>query len=73
MRGTNEPPKGNLRPLGLGGGQRFVPKNKNRAVLLLPERQSDGTRTFKLVKGSIQPGYASELWKRIVEKQRGAS
>jgi hypothetical protein len=52
---------------------RFVPKNKNRAVLLVPERQSDGTRTFKLVKGSIQPGYALELWKRIVEKQRGAS
>jgi len=73
MRGTSEPPKGSPRPLGRGGGQRFVPKNKNRAVLLVPERQSDGTRTFKLVKGSIQPGYALELWKRIVEKQRGAS
>ena len=50
-----------------------MPKNKNRAVLLVPKRQSNGTRTFKLVKGLIQPGYALELWKRIVEKHRGAS
>lgn len=46
---------------------RFVSKNSRRFVLLVPERLSDGTRTYRLVKGSIQPGYALELWREITE------
>jgi DNA mismatch repair ATPase MutS len=46
---------------------KFVPKNSKRVVLLVPERLSDGTRTYRLVKGSIQPGYALELWRKIAE------
>ncbi|MEM0003778.1 MAG: hypothetical protein QXE10_00980 [Desulfurococcaceae archaeon] len=44
---------------------RFIPKNSKKAVLLVPERLSDGTRTYRLVKGSIQPGYALELWRKM--------
>ncbi|MCI4462391.1 MAG: hypothetical protein JHC12_05510 [Thermogladius sp.] len=44
---------------------RFIPKYSGKAVLLVPERLSDGTRTYKLVKGSIQPGYALEVWRKI--------
>jgi len=40
----------------------FIKENKNKAVLLTPERLKDGTRTFKLVQGFVQSGYALEIW-----------
>jgi len=45
---------------------RAVSKNSRRVMLLVLERLSNGTRTYRLVKGSIQLGYALELW-RIVK------
>jgi len=47
---------------------RFIPRYSRKLVLLVPERLSDGTRTYRLVRGSIQPGYALELWRKTVEK-----
>lgn len=47
---------------------RFIPRYGKKVVLLVPERLSDGTRTYRLVRGSIQPGYALELWRKTVEK-----
>ena len=41
--------------------------NGEKAVLLVPERLSDGTRTYRLIKGSIQLGYVLELWRKIAE------
>jgi hypothetical protein len=48
---------------------RFISKYGKKAVLLVPERLSDGTRTYRLVKGSIQPGYALELWRKMTGNQ----
>jgi DNA mismatch repair ATPase MutS len=45
----------------------FIPKYGKKAVLLVPERLGDGTRTYRLIKGSIQPGYVLELWRKIAE------
>ena len=45
----------------------FISKYGKKAVLLVPERLSDGTRTYRLIKGSIQPGYVLELWRKIAE------
>ena len=42
----------------------FIKDNKNRSVLLTPERLKDGTRTFKLVQGFVQSGYALEIWNK---------
>jgi len=42
----------------------FIKDNKNRSVLLIPERLKDGTRTFKLVQGFVQSGYALEIWNK---------
>jgi len=44
---------------------KFINYNKNRAILLTPERLKDGTRTFRLVESSVQPGYAVEIWNRF--------
>jgi DNA mismatch repair ATPase MutS len=44
---------------------RFTNRYSKKTVLLVPERLKDGTRTFRLVRGFIQPGYAMELWRKI--------
>lgn len=44
---------------------KFIPRYSKKVVLLVPERLSDGTRTYRLVKGSMQPGYVLELWRKI--------
>jgi len=44
----------------------FIRDNGGRAILLVPERLKDGTRTFRLLQGSVQPGYALEIWDKLV-------
>jgi len=43
----------------------LIKRYKEKIVLLVPERLEDGTRTFRLIRGTIQPGYAIDLWNRI--------
>ncbi|MFP3286779.1 MAG: hypothetical protein RXP86_05975 [Acidilobus sp.] len=45
---------------------RLIRDNGGRAILLVPERLKDGTRTFRLLQGSVQPGYALEIWDKLV-------
>jgi DNA mismatch repair ATPase MutS len=45
---------------------RLHDQNIENAIFLLAERQSDGTRTFKLVEGEpLQTSYGEDLYKRI--------
>jgi hypothetical protein len=44
---------------------KFVTHYGDKIVLLVPERLEDGTRTYRLVRGSLQPGYAMDLWKKL--------
>jgi len=46
----------------------FVKKEGEHVVLLTPERLEDGTRTFRLVRGSVQLGYAVEIWDKFFSK-----
>lgn len=43
----------------------FIKDYGDRVVLLAPERLKDGTRTFRLVQGFLQPGYAVEIWNKV--------
>jgi hypothetical protein len=43
----------------------FTRKYGERAVLLVPERLSNGERTFRLVRGALQPGFAMDLWAKL--------
>ncbi len=43
----------------------FTRRYGERAVLLVPERLKSGERTFRLVRGSLQPGYAMDLWVKL--------
>ncbi|MDT7969041.1 MAG: hypothetical protein RQ842_00650 [Vulcanisaeta sp.] len=43
----------------------FTRKYGERAVLLVPERLSNGERTFRLVMGTLQPGFAMDLWAKL--------
>jgi len=44
---------------------KFVTHYGDKIVLLVPERLEDGTRTYRLMRGSLQPGYAMDLWKKL--------
>jgi DNA mismatch repair ATPase MutS len=43
----------------------FIKRYGKKTILLIPERLGDGTRTFRLVRGSLQPGYAIDLWRKV--------
>ncbi|MFP3177845.1 MAG: hypothetical protein RXQ96_02575, partial [Thermocladium sp.] len=43
----------------------FARRYGERAVLLVPERLKSSERTFRLVRGSLQPGYAMDLWVKL--------
>ncbi len=45
---------------------RFLDRYREKAVLLVPEVQQDGTRTFRLVRGRPTPGYAIDIWRKYM-------
>jgi hypothetical protein len=51
----------------------FVKEYGDRVVLLTPERLKDGTRTFRLVRGSVQPGYALDIWDKLFKRESSAA